>query len=444
MLMYLLFTVLFLSTALAQVIDLDTDEAFEGTFLESGFVTLTPFETVNITTTNVFTNPIVFLSTVFASNGYSDNIPVEPRIVELIDTEGAEENVYFSLTLIWPSNKTCVSEWTDGSSPQGTYTVGWYVGEEGGYSVSGVQMEFAKASVNAVAWNLANWRHNFGTDCNYPSQDDDDDHSPGAIFTIQSDNNAGQYLTVRSSSWFKNERTKCDYAWAGGYMRLYPHDFDKEAGLIDINEIRDEDVGVFLFDIRHPRTLDCFAGNYIEMSITSAFSSDSFRFDMYNAIDTSTTQFGVFGSALTLEGGDSMMIKSYSQHKHPKRVYSFIQEDSCVDEETIHYPETLSYILSYPSTIDCNGIQPIVGDHTFAPSHAPTSSPTHAPTKEGEEVVEGSGKTSSDDSGVLLAVFLPICIIILVAVVGMVTKKVFLSPPAADSSEHSGLNLMPA
>ena len=448
----LVLSVLCVSSAWSQVIDLETEEAVEGTFLESGFITLSAYESVNISTFSAFTFPVVFLSTPFAPTGYTDEVPVQPRVVSLVDNEGAEEVVTFSIELVWPSNRTCVSEWNDGSAPQGSYTVAWYVGETGGYSVSGVQMEFATSTVTAFQWNLANWKHSFGTECHYPTEEGDDDHSPGAIITLQSDNNAGQYLNVRTTNWFKNEETECDYSWHGGHMRMFPHDYTAADGLIDLNDIQDEKVGIFLFDLRYPRTLDCVANTYIEIGMTTALTSDKEHLKTYATIDTSVTSVGVFGSIVSFEGGDSMMIKSYSLSSHVKKIYSFIQEDKCVDEEIVHWPETFTYLIVTPSSNDqCNLVSdPILGDFSFAPTSRPTSSPslmpsTASPTRSptlGEDLVVEAGRSQSDEGGILLAVFLPICIIIVVAVVGLVTKKVFLGAPPADSSEHSGLNLM--
>lgn len=148
-----LLTVLLFSCTSAQIINLETGEEETGNFLESGFITLlSATDTITVSTTNAFTYPIVFLSTPFASNGYSDEIPIGARVEELLDNSGAKEIVTFQIKLIWPSNKTCVSEWNDGGIPVGSFSVGWYVAETGGYSVSGVQMEFITTSVNALDW----------------------------------------------------------------------------------------------------------------------------------------------------------------------------------------------------------------------------------------------------------------------------------------------------
>ena len=321
----LLLTVLFFFPTSAQVINLATEKEETGNYLESGFITISATDTITVSTTNAFTNPVVFLSSVFASNGYSDQIPLGARVEELLDNSGAEAIVTFSVKLVWPSNQTCVSNWFQGGVPEGTFSVGWYVGETGGYSVSGVQMEFVTASVNALNWNLATWPYPFGADCNYPSQDGDDDYSPGAIFTIQSNNNAGQYLSVRASSWFKTDTTKCTYAWAGGHMRLYPHDYDAEAGLINANQIQDETVGVFLYDTRFPQALDCVGGSYMEIGQVDGLTSSPYQLSMYQPVDTSTTSLGVFGSILTLQGGEGVMIKSYALSTSPMEIFSFLQ-----------------------------------------------------------------------------------------------------------------------
>lgn len=126
-----------------------------------------------------------------------------------------------------------------------------------------------------------------------------------------------------------------------------------------------------------------------------------------------------------------------------------MQEDKCTDEETRHYPETFSYFLAAPTTntdCDIDGTTPVLGEHTFAPTRMPTPRPSMPPTlvptaSDGAGANDASETTKSKD--ILLAVFLPICIVVVVAVVGVVTKKVFLTPPPADGSEHSGLNLMP-
>lgn len=433
-------TVLFLSRANGQIIDLYDGAEVTGTYLESGFTTLSPGDKISISTTNAFTNPVVFLSAVFSQNGYSDSIPVEARVIELVDNAGVAAVVSFNVMLVWPSNKTCVSEWNDGGAPQGSYTVGWYVGERGGYTVSGVQVEFMTATVKAADFNLVTWLYTFGIACNYPTLNGDNDYSPGAIFTIQSNNNAAQYLTVRTKHWFKTEKTKCAYAWAGGEMRLYPHEYDSAAGLIDPSQIQDETVGVFLFDTRFPQSLDCVGGSYLEIGQLPAFNSDPHQFSMYQAVDTSVQHVGLFGTVLSFEGGDALTIKAYSTTSSPTHIFGFIQEDMCADQETYHYDEAFSYILSTPSTnTGCDSSAPILGEHTFSP----TLLPSHSPTKDELEGSEGTGSSSADDGDILLAVFLPICIIVVVAIVGVVTKKVFFVPPPADSSEHSGLNLMP-
>lgn len=314
----LLLIAICLSRASAQVIDLGTEAEVTNTYLESGFITLSASDKITITTSSTFSFPIVFLSTVFSSSEYSDAIPLEARVEQLADNGGA---AVFTVQLVWPSNKTCVSEWSDGSSPQGSYTVGWYVGETGGYSVSGVQMEFVTAPVNAQSWTKTTWPYTFGSACHYPAQSGDDSYSPGAIFSLQSNNNDLQYLTVRSSSWFQTDRTQCNYAWKAGDLRMYPHD----SNTVDTSAIQEETVGVLLFDTRFPQTLDCLAGSYLEIGQVTTLTDQPFQFIMYQPVDTSSVSLGVFGAVLTLEGGDAMMIKSFSPTSSPTDAYAFIQ-----------------------------------------------------------------------------------------------------------------------
>ena len=314
-----------LSIASGQVIDLESGEEVEN-FIENGFITLSATQTVTVTTSNKFNEPVIILGAVFLANEYSDNIPLEARVVDYDNAnQGGNKVVTFSITLVWPSNQTCVSDWYAGTAPEGDYTIGWYVGEAGAYDVSGVQMEFMTIDVNAYEWTTATWPSTFGSDCNYPTQDGDDDYAPGAMFTLQSNNNAGQYLTVRSSSWFKSSRTKCNYAWAAGDLRMYPHDYNSDDGLIDVNSIQAETVGMVVFDTRHPHTLDCFGGSFIEIGQINDMSSTPRQFPMYEALDTSSTNLGVFGSVLSLNGGEAMVVKTYATSSSPTDVFGFMQ-----------------------------------------------------------------------------------------------------------------------
>jgi hypothetical protein len=341
MLLSIFLTLLFVGRASGQVINLATGEEETGTYLESGFVTLSPLDTITVTTTNTFTSPVVYLSTVFSANGYSIDVPIKARVNEIVDDGSwGISALTFRIQLVWPSNKTCVSEWYDASAVEGgTYTVGWYVGETGAYSVSGVQMEFLTTSANAVDFSAATWSYPYGTDCNYPSQSGDDDYSPGAIFTIQSDNNNGEFLNVRAAQWFKNSVTKCNYAWAGGRIRLYPHDSGGSSSLIDLTTIQEETVGIFLFDTRHPQSIDCLANSYLQIGqITDLHNSPQQLTQPYQTIDTSSVSFGVFGSVLTLSGAENIVVMSYAMSSIPTEIFSFmqVQHTTLGEEERIN------------------------------------------------------------------------------------------------------------
>ena len=224
-----------------------------------------------------------------------NTIPLQARVVDLIhDTY----MVTFSITLVWPSNETCVSSWYDTNTLQGTYTVGWYIGESGAYSVGGVQMEFTSMTVNALEFNQATWPYPFGTECNYPTEDDDDDHSPGGIFTIQSNNNPGMFLNIHANSWFKNRVTECNYAWLSGRLKLSPHDYDISASLVNPNDIQDEKVGIFLFEVQAPHSLDCVVGTYMEIGELSNLDQLPYVINTYKKIDSrpSSSSVAVFGA----------------------------------------------------------------------------------------------------------------------------------------------------
>ena len=90
--------------------------------------------------------------------------------------------------------------------------MGWFIGDSGAYNVAGVQMEFLTMNIGAIEFGTILWPYKFGTSCNYPPEDGDDDRSPGAIFTIQSDTNAGMFLSVRAGNWLKSQDTMCNYA----------------------------------------------------------------------------------------------------------------------------------------------------------------------------------------------------------------------------------------
>lgn len=117
-------------------------------------------------------------------------------------------------------------------------------------------------------------------------------------------------------------------------MRLYPHDYDVNAGLINIYQIQDETVGVFLFDTRFPQSLDCVAGSYLEIGQVDGLTSSPLQLNMYQPVDTSTSQVGVFGSTLTLNGGEAMMIMSYALSSSPTDIFTFIQVH---DVTLLHY-----------------------------------------------------------------------------------------------------------
>lgn len=223
-----------------------------------------------------------------------NTIPLQARVVDFVhDTY----MVTFSITLVWPSNTTCVSNWYDTNTLDGSYTVGWYIGESGAYSIGGVQMEFTSMYANALQFNLHTWPYPFGTTCNYPAKEGDDDNTPGGIFTIQSNNNAGLFLNIHAGKWFKDRVTECTYAWMGGRLKLALHDYDSSANVVNVNDIQDEKIGILLFEVSAPQSLDCVVGTYMEIGELSNLDNVPYVLNTYEKIDTqpSASKVAVFG-----------------------------------------------------------------------------------------------------------------------------------------------------
>lgn len=390
-------------------------------------------------------------------SGNPNTIPLQARVVDFVFNDYM---VTFSIKLVWPSNETCVSDWYNTNNLKGSYTVGYFIGEAGAYDVNGVQMEFLKMTTNAIELNRATWPYGFGSECNYPTQYGDDDRSPGGVFTLQSQNNPGMFLNVHVGAWHKTATTKCSYAWLGGYFMIKPHDFDASAGLVDINDIRDETLGIFLFDASTPHSIDCLAGSYLEVGELSDVGDSAYVINTYHLFDTrSTSKVAVFGSVTTYNGGDGVTVNAYSLSSAVNDVTVLLQEDTCVDQETTHAHEYLPYIVATPTTRDSCASGPIVvggASFTYAPtpksSHRPTASsgggnahPTRYPTPRpttNDGLGDTETSTKAKDSSLYLAVFLPICLIVLIAVVGYVSKDFIVAAACteAESSEHGLLN----
>jgi hypothetical protein len=396
-----------------------------------------------------------------AINNDPNTVPLQARVDDFVFNNNM---VTFTIKLIWPSNKTCVSEWYDSNAVQGTYSVGWYIGESGAYNVSGIQMEFAKVTVNALGFNWATWPYSYGSSCNYPSQAGDDDVSPGGILTLQTQNNPGMFLSVHAANWYKSATSKCTYSWMGGLFKLAPHDHDVSAGTIDINEIQDETLGVFLLDVSTPWLLDCFAGSYIEVGELSDLQHYAHVINTFTTIDTSASLIGLFGSVTSYNGGDGVTLNAYSLAGAVSDVTVLLQEDTCMDQEVVHPLERLTYIVSVPTTnTACTSDPESVGGNsfTYVPTPAPTprptsfptpnsggggdssdsSAPTHAPTPF-PTTTDGFGEkensSPNDNSSIYLAVFLPICLIVLIAVVGYFGQGYIAAAACAEAenSEH--------
>lgn len=458
--------VVVLQVAAGQVINLKTKLADNHNWLEGGVVHISPHETVSVASSGTFVRPVVFLSAPLAGAiDTPSTVPVQAKVKSFLYNNNS--TMSFDIELIWPSNETCTSGWYDSTSLKGTFAVGWYIGESGAYNVSGIQMEFLTVSVNAQEFTQSGWIYPFGKSCTYPSQSGDNDYAPGAMFTIQTDNNPGMFLTVRSSAWYKTSSTGCNYGWNQGSFRLFPHEY--ESGGMNLTKIKSEDVGVFLFDSRVPLSMDCLVGTYIELGEINQLNHVAHMLPTHKRFDTriSSTGTAVFGSAISFTNQDPFSIQAFSSESAVNDIYVSLQEDQCMDKEVRHEYEALPFLISTHSS--CSSAVPVVTEQSNAhpttlPSTSPSTSPslpsedggntdeTHSPSQTPtssslaptlSELSDNSESNfpADNESSILLAVLVPISFIFIVAVAGFFTKN-YLLAGRKDEDDYDGLGLL--
>jgi hypothetical protein len=118
----------------------------------------------------------------------------------------------------------------------------------------------------------------------------------------------------------------------------------------------------------------------------------------------------------------------------------------CTDEETYHFDEKISYVLlsltSY-TTEQCQSSGEISESFTFPPTQIPTDAPSKAEHHSNAPTTlsysnESSKNGSNSNNNLLLAILLPICIVILIAMIGFGAKSYFKSyGKLDDESAHS-------
>ena len=161
-----------------------------------------------------------------------------------------------------------------------------------------------------------------------------------------------------------------------------------------------------------------------------------------------------------------MSVTAFSPHDSVNDITVLLQEDQCMDQETNHPYERFSYIIA---TVHHNGgcsldsDEVTVGtDFTYMPTPSPTKRPTVTPTRVPVAVVENpttiptaeptkeeelggvsEGAQALQGTSLYLLVFLPLCFIILLAVVGYVSRDYVLGAVCVndESSEHGLLGV---
>lgn len=216
-------------------------------------------------------------------------------------------SVSFTLKLLSTNDSSCSKQWWIPSVYSDTLDVSWFIVEEGGYLINGSQVVVGTAEISGYVTKV-DWEFSFGSSCNYPSHEEDDDYAPGGIFSLQTTNNDGIYLTARTTEWWhKGDTNKCSYAWYTGRFFLEPHDgYPPDDRFL----LHTETLAYFLFD-RNPMVVDCLSGYLLEIGTINGLTDQPTFFPLKHSVDVQTNNVGVFGSVIGYRGGDSFVMKSF-------------------------------------------------------------------------------------------------------------------------------------
>lgn len=332
-----------------------------------------------------------------AATIYNDATDSQP-ISAIMDIVSDTDQVAFKVRIAMPN---CSSEWWTPTAVS-NISVSWMVVEKGGYKVNDAQIVVGSSEIDTQPTKIQ-WAFTFGSTCNNPTTQNDDDYMPGAIMTLQTNNNPHQLVFPRvTSSWHKSESNVCQYSWKYGHVFLKPPDNVT-------TDIQAETVGYMVFEMTN--ALQCIDGSHV-LQVGSTYLTEAQSQIIYRE-QHSFASLGIFGLSISYNGGDLHVLRALKSSA-TQTLSVYLQEDQCEDEETGHRQEEVSYVLLSSVEYNCSGIEELT------PTPAPTSPGTERPPRHDEN-------KNDDSTGTALAVVLPILILGVVALVGFFAKSHFLN-----------------